>query len=108
DEQVSLCRALGVTHYVFRPRIIPDAAKGGPWHSHGNHKFDLTPRRLVDEGPRLREQLESAGMTPFATVPACAADDDDEQVRLHLRGAAAAGCTRVRVSPPSYPSGVFD
>lgn len=108
DEQVALCVELGVTHYVFRPRTIPQAARGGPWHSHGNHKFDLTPQRLIDEGPTFRATLESAGMTPFCTVPAGTADDPDDLFKRYLDGTAASGCGRIKVTPPPYPAGVFD
>lgn len=108
SEQVSLCRELGVTHYVFRPRHIPDAARDQPWSSHGNHKFDLTPQRLLQEGPKFKAELEAAGMLPFCTVPAGTADDDDDIFKHHFEGAAAAGCTRMRVTPPAYPGQVFD
>ena len=108
DEQVAHCRRLGVTHYVFRPRYIAEQARGKPYRSHGNYKFDLTPERLVKEGEAFRRQLEDAGMVPFCTVPQDNADVDDDMFRLHLEGAAAAGATRIKVTPPNYPDGVFD
>lgn len=107
-EQVEHCRALGVTHYVFRPRYIPEAQRGKAYHSHGNHKFDLTPERLIAEGPSFRRTLESAGMVPFCTVPTDNADATDDTFRKHLDGCVACGATRLRVAPISYPPGVFD
>ena len=71
-DQIALCRECGVTHYSIRPRIIADDQQDQPYSSHGNHKFDLTPARLVEEGAAIRAQLASAGMTPFGTLPAAA------------------------------------
>lgn len=107
-QQIELCRALGVTHYVYRPRVIPDEAREQPYGNWGNHKFDLTPQRLLDEGPALRKQLEDAGLVPFGTVPAVTADADDAVLSLHFAGAAAAGAKSVRVGPLAYPHELFD
>lgn len=107
-EQIALCRELGITHYVFRPRHIPEKARGGPWHSHGNHKFDLTPERLIAEGDRLQRELRGAGLVPFCSVPAENADAGDDVFRQHLDGCAACGATRLKVTPIHYPPGVFD
>jgi sugar phosphate isomerase/epimerase len=108
DEQIELCRSLNITHYVFRPRYIPDHARDKPYHSHGNHKFDLTPERLIAEGGQLRQKLVSAGMLPFCTVPAGNAGMPDEEFRIHLEGCAACGAERIKVTPIDYPRGVFD
>ncbi len=110
DEQIELCRRLGVTHYVFRPRYISENARGKPWSNWGNHKFDLTPERLLEEGPQLAARLREAGLVPYSTVPRLAADiDDDNELELHLKGAAAAGCRSVRVMSTPYPPGeLFD
>lgn len=107
DEQLALCKSLGVTHYVFRPREIPEAARGQDYSPWGNHKFDLTPRRLRDEGRRLRKRVEDAGLVPFATVPAILADAPKDDLELHLDGAAEAGVRSVRVNPPNYPRDVL-
>lgn len=108
-EQVALCRELGVTHYVFRPRYIPDAARSKPYQSHGNHKFDLTPERLITDGSSLRRELEAAGMTAFCTVPADNADAPDDTFRKHLDGCAACGARRIKITPINYPhAGLFD
>ena len=103
DEQLALCARLGVTHYVFRPRYIPEGKRDQPYHSHGNHKFDLTPERLRDEGQRLGQQVRDAGLVPFGTVPALTSDADPETIELALEGAAAAGCGNVRLAPQPYP-----
>ena len=108
EQQLALCRELGVTHYVYRPRVIGDKARGQPTSDWGNHRFDLTPRRLLEEGPRLRVAVEGAGLVPFATVPRLTADADDQALALHFDGAAAAGAARVRVNPPAYPKEAFD
>ncbi|HEX7008552.1 MAG TPA: TIM barrel protein, partial [Phycisphaeraceae bacterium] len=44
----------------------------------------------------------------LGTVPQVSADQPDEELTLHFRGAAAAGAPRVRVAPPAYPAQVFD
>ncbi|MEM9882810.1 MAG: TIM barrel protein [Planctomycetota bacterium] len=108
DQQVQLCVELGLTHYVFRPREIPDARRGEPYSNWGNHAFDLTPRRLADEGSTLADRLEAAGLVPFGTVPRDADGRDPDRFRLHLDGAAAARCRNVRVALPPLPQGVFD
>jgi len=107
-EQLALCAELGVTHYVIRPRVTPERAAGQPYHSHGNHKFDLTPGRFADEGEAIGEQIRTAGLTPFCTVPAENADAPDEQHEQNFRGAAAAGFSRVKVTPINYPKELFD
>lgn len=109
EEQLALCRALGLTHYVYRPRTIPESAKGQPFGNWGNQKFDLTPQRLLDEGVYLREKVEAAGLVPFGTVPNLLVDAPEAELRLHFQGAAAAGARCVRVNPPNYPHEVvFD
>lgn len=108
DEQLALCAELGVTHYVFRPRLIPDDQRDkapSPW---GLHRFDLTPQRLADEGAQLAERIRAAGLIPFGTVPFATADNDDPTLKLHIAGAAAAGCANVRINPPPYPDTLFD
>lgn len=107
-EQLELCRELGVTHYCFRPRYIPDDCRDKPYSSHGNHKFDLTPERLLSEGGELRAKLEAYGMTAFGSVPYAMIEHSDEQLALHFDGAAAAGAGRVRVQPYGYPAGPFN
>jgi len=106
--QLALCSELGLTHYVFRPRVIPDDQRGKPPSPWGFHEFDLTPARLAREGAQLAQQVRDAGLIPFGTVPASLADDDDDALKLHFAGAAAAGCGCVRVNPPRYPERVFD
>lgn len=108
DEQIDLCVELGVSHYTFRPRQITDRQRGEAYSNWGNHKFDLTPQRLASEGAELSQRLRAAGLTPFGTVPAAAVTDDDDAIRLHLDGAAAAGAGRVRMMPPGYPLRPFD
>jgi len=108
EEQIQLLQDLGVTHYTYRPRHIPEAKRNDPPHSHGNHVFDLTPERLAEEGETLRRRLEEAGLVPFGTVPATNVLDDEATLDLHFRGAAAAGAGRVRVGPPGYKWEPFD
>ncbi len=107
-EQISLCRELGITCYQFRPRYIPPEHRNQPYSNWGNHKFDLTPQRLLDEGPRLRAQLEAANMHPHGTVPAVSIDAPDDTLLLHLRGAQVSGAGRIRCQPPTYPQKIFD
>lgn len=107
-EQLALCRKLRVTHYSVRPRVIPPDQRGKPWGNWGNHKFDLTPERLVREGRELRRQFDDAGITPFGTVPAASVGDADEVLRMHFEGAAAVGAGRVRVAPPPVPREPFN
>jgi len=108
DEQIALCVELGVTHYVARPRLIGDKQRDQPYSSHGNHKYDLTPQRLLEEGAAIGEQIRAAGLTTFCTVPRGSADAPDEEHDLNFRGAAAAGFSRVKITPISYPKGLFD
>lgn len=103
QEQVALCRELGVTHYSLRPRVIADDQRDKPFSPWGNHKFDLTPARLIREGAQLKAQLAAAGLVPFGTVPAATVDQPDDALREHFHGAAAVGAGRVRVATPSYP-----
>lgn len=109
DEQIALCSELGVTHYSIRPRVIPEGQRDKPWGNWGNHKFDLTPDRLLKEGQAIAKQLRDAGLTPFGTVPGLAAEADEDELKKHFEGAANAGAGRVRVQPPGYTKGeLFD
>ena len=107
-EQIALCASLGVTHYSIRPRIIPPDQVGKGWGNWGNHKFDLTPERLVREGKTIRKQLDDAGLVPFGTVPGASVLDSDDTLKLHFEGAAIVGAGRVRVAPESYPKTPFN
>lgn len=103
DEQIALCKEVGITHYSVRPRIIPEtqvAAAPGNW---GRHLFDLTPARLVTEGKAIAQKLASAGMTPFGTVPTATIQNTEEQLVEHFKGASLVGAGRVRVAPLPYP-----
>lgn len=108
EQQVKLCSELGVTHYTYRPRVIGDAQKEQPYSNWGNHKFDLTPQRLVEEGAALKAQLEAAGLTPFGTVPHTTTASSDEDIELAIKGAAAGGAGRARINPAPYPNEPFD
>lgn len=108
DEQIALCRSLGVTYYQYRPRTIPESAKGGEYGPWGNHKFDLTPERLLAEGAILTQRLRSAGMEPWGTLPTVTIDADDAVLRMHFEGAAIADAGRVNCAPPPYPQEPFD
>lgn len=108
DEQIALCQRLGVTHYQLRPRIIPEPERGKAFSFWGNHKFDLTPRRLLAEGGEIRSRLSDAGLVAFGTVPGASVTDAEADLRLHFEGAAAAGAGRVRVAPPPLPAGPFN
>lgn len=108
EEQVELCASLGIRYYQYRPRHIPEAARGKLYSPWGNHRFDLTPERLEREGRELTAALERAGLRPWGTLPTASPADRDEQILLHLRGAVAAGAGRIRLSPPPYSEGIFD
>ena len=108
EQQVSLMAELGLTHYSLRPRIISEKQRSQPWSNWGNHRFDLTPQRLLDEAGSLRDALTTAGLTPFGTVPAATTADSDETLDIHLQGALAVGAGRVRLNPAPYPKGAFD
>lgn len=108
DEQIALCRRLGVTHYQLRPRIIPEDQRSKAFSFWGNHKFDLTPSRLREEAASIREKLSSARMRPFGTVPSANVTHCEQDLRLHFEGAAAVGAGRVRIGPPPIPTGPFD
>ncbi|MCX5660062.1 MAG: sugar phosphate isomerase/epimerase [Planctomycetota bacterium] len=107
-EQLALCKKLRVSHYSIRPRIIPPDQKGKPWGNWGNHKFDLTPDRLLREAKEIRKQLDDAGIVPFGTVPGASIADSDDALKLHLEGSAAVGAGRVRVAPLPVPRESFD
>ena len=107
-QQIDLCRQTGVTHYSIRPRIIPDEQRDQPWGCWGNHKFDLTPRLLVEQADRIARQLADAGLVAFGTNPATNIDAGDDELKLHFEGAAAVGAGRVRVATAPYPQEPFD
>lgn len=108
DRQLALCTQLGITHYSWRPRVIAADQRDKPHNPWGRHEFDLTPTRLIDEGPRLRRQLEAAGLVSFGTVPACNSAASDDELKQHFEGSAIVGAGRVRISPAPYPQGAFD
>ena len=108
DEQVALCVSLGVRYYQYRPREIADRDRDKPYSNWGNHKFDLTPKRLLAEGQSLTRRLRDAGLEPWGTVPHLTVDCPADEVRLAVDGAAAAGAGRVRCNPPIYSEGLFD
>lgn len=108
DEQRALCARLGVKYYQYRPRVIGADQRDKPYSNWGNHKFDLTPQRLVDEGAELTRQLRGDGLEPWGTVPALTIDADDDDVERHLDGAVAAEAKCVRCGPPAYPKQPFD
>ncbi|MAE64880.1 MAG: hypothetical protein CMJ18_11480 [Phycisphaeraceae bacterium] len=108
EQQIALCRECGITHYSWRPRVVPEVQRDqepSPW---GRHIFDLTPQRLVDEGRDLKRQLDEAGLVSFATLPNAAIEGPDDDLKRHLEGAAVVDAGRVRVSPFTYPVGPFD
>jgi sugar phosphate isomerase/epimerase len=106
--QLALCARLGVTRYQLRPRHIPDAERGKPPSPWGNHRFDLTPERLVREGPAIAAAIRAAGLEPWGTLPAACIDDEDDALKLHAEGAAVSGAGRVRIGPTPYPAHPFD
>ncbi|MFH1970532.1 MAG: sugar phosphate isomerase/epimerase [Verrucomicrobiota bacterium] len=108
EEQIALCIELGLRYYQFRPRVIAEAQRGKPYSNHGNHKFDLTPQRLLQEGAVLTAKLRKAGLEPWGTLPSANINDPDETLRLHMEGAAKAQARCVRVGPPPYPDKPFD
>ncbi|MEM7576360.1 MAG: hypothetical protein AAF328_02695 [Planctomycetota bacterium] len=105
--QLELCRTLGVTHYVLRPRVIAEVQRDRPFSNWGNHAFDLTPQRLFDEGEGIATQMEQAGLIPFGTVPSLNLESSDEDIDLACRGALRVGSSRVRLSPATVPGDVL-
>ncbi len=108
DEQIALCQELGIRYYQYRPRVIAPEQRDKPWGNWGNHRFDLTPERLVRDGASLTRRLRAAGLEPWGTVPSCSVTDPDDAIKLHLEGAAAAEAKAIRCGPPSYPREPFD
>jgi sugar phosphate isomerase/epimerase len=106
--QLALCARLGVTRYQIRPRNIPETERGKPPSPWGNHRFDLTPERLVEEGPAIASAIRGAGLEPWGTLPAASIDDADDALKLHAEGAALSGAGRVRIGPTPYPVHPFD
>lgn len=107
DEQLSLMLECGVKYYQIRPRIIPEAQVGEPWNPWGNHKFDLTPRRLVKEGKAITQQVRDRGLDVWGTLPALTIEADPDEIKIHLDGAAEADAGRVRCGMPRYPDEPF-
>jgi len=108
SQQIALCQDVDITHYSIRPRVIADDQRDQPWGFWGNHKFDLTPHRLVEQARQITRQLADAGMVPFGTNPATNIDASDDELKLHLEGAAAVRAGRVRVAAAPYPQGPFE
>lgn len=108
QQQLALCGELKLDLYSIRPRVISDKARGEPYSNWGNHAFDLTPQRLLDEADRIVAQIRGAGLEPFGTLPAASTADAPDAIQLHLDGAKAAGAGRVRLNPENYPNGPFD
>jgi len=108
DEQLVFCMWLGLTHYSLRPSVISDVQRNELYSNWGNHKFNLTPRRLIAEAKLIRQKLDDVGITPFGTLPTAIIEVGDDELKEHFEGAAAVGIGRVRVSLPSYPSRHFD
>ena len=108
DEQLGLCRQLGVTHYSIRPRVIPEDQLDQPYSCWGNHKFDLTPERLLREAEQIRGKLDDAGIVPFGTLPAVTVESERDELELHFEGAVAVGAGRMRVGPLAYPEEPFN
>ena len=107
-EQAALCAELGIRHYQYRPRGIPESQRGAPWGNWGNHKFDLTPERFLAEGAELTRRLRDAGLEPWGTVPQLSADSPDDELKMHFEAAARAEAKCVRVAPSPYPREPFD
>lgn len=108
SEQIALCRELGVSHYQLRPRIILPEQRAKPYANWGNHKFDLTPARLLAEAGEIRRRLSDANLVAFGTVPSASVTDSVESLKLDIEGAAAVGAGRMRVAPAPLPEGPFD
>ena len=108
ERQIELCVELGIRYYQYRPRVIADDQRDKPCNPWGRHEFDLTPRRLAEEGAELTRRLRDAGIEPWGTVPNFAVEAPDDEARLHLEGAANADARCVRVRPISYPDEPFD
>jgi len=108
EEQIALCKRAGVTHYCVRPRVIPESQVGKPWGNWGNHKFDLTPQRLVKEGAEIKKKIEDAGMSVFGSVPTGTIDLAEDEMKLNFEGAAIVGAGRLRMQPQGYPQEHFD
>jgi sugar phosphate isomerase/epimerase len=106
--QVELCVRLGIPCYQLRPRAIPEAERGKPPSPWGNHRFDLTPERLVKEGTAIAAALRAAGLEPWGTLPSACIDDRDDALKQHAEGAAVSGAGRVRIGPTPYPDRPFD
>jgi sugar phosphate isomerase/epimerase len=88
--------------------VIAERRRGEAYSNWGNHKFDLTPQRLLDEGRGLTARLREAGMEPWGTVPGINVDTSDEDLRVAFEGAVAADACCVRCNPPGYPNQPFD
>jgi len=107
-EQIAQCQSLGIKYYQYRPRPIRPEQRKEPYSNWGNHKFDLTPERLVKEGAALTRRLRAAGLEPWGTLPVLSVDLPDDQVKRHVEGAAAAEAKCVRCQPFAYPDQPFD
>jgi sugar phosphate isomerase/epimerase len=108
SEQLALCESLDLSYYVYRPRLIPAERRAEAYSNWGNHRFDLTPDRLIAEGATLAKQLSAAGVTPYCTLPEADTSTSDGEWDIHIRGAVAGGCSRIRISPADYPAELFD
>jgi sugar phosphate isomerase/epimerase len=109
QEQIKLCVELGVKYYQYRPRVIAEQNRDKPFSYWGNHKFDLTPQRLVAEGAELTRHLRQAGLEPWGTVPLSTINSPDDVLKLDVEGAVLAQAKCMRCNPPPYPlDQIFD
>ena len=108
DEQIALCRELGLRYYQYRPRVVPKEHRGKPFSNWGNHKFDLTPQRFAEEGAALTARLREAGLEPWGSVPRLSVDSDEADIRLAIEAVAGAEAKCMRLGPPAYPREPFD
>ncbi|MDC0935054.1 TIM barrel protein, partial [Pirellulales bacterium] len=108
EEQLALCNALDLTYYVYRPRVIPEERRSEAYTNWGNHRFDLTPDRLVAEGAAVAKQLLDADVVPYCTLPEADTSTSDAEWDIHIRGAVAGGCSRIRISPADHPTELFN
>ncbi len=101
DETIEAVAEAGYDGIEWRCRRIPPDRRNEPFSYWGNVRNDMTPERVVKEGPEIARRCEDAGLEVFALATYCSSGDREE-VKLAAEAAAAIGAPVFRVWGPAW------